>query len=187
MQILFFCLIPLGIIILIFSIKMVRKAFFGNIIFEIPYSEKYTEFVLPKDGHYSIWHKGQFFSKAPLDEYKPEITDLSNGEKVRLSSFLLRPNTNNGKTARMELFRFSAHAGKYTLELVEGSSISAVEKSIIRIIPARKVDYAEYFIQIRETQPVFLILTGIAMIIMAGLCIAGGLVLGILADKIFKS
>lgn len=187
MQILFFCLIPVGITALFFSIKILRKAFFGDIILEIPFSQKHSEFVIQEDGNYSIWHKGRYFRKAPLDEYKPEITDLSTGEKVRLYSFLLRPNTNNGKIARMELFRFSAHSGKYALVLAEGSSISAVEKNFIRIIPARKVDYDEYFIQVRKTQPVFLILSGIALILLAGLLIIGGFVLGILADQIFEN
>lgn len=187
MQILFFALIPAGIIILVFSIRLVKKTFYGNIILEIPYSQKSAEFILPDQGHYSIWHRGQFFRKAPLDEFKPEVINRSTGLKIDLSSFLLRPNQNNGKNARMELYRFSAPAGKYRLELTAGSSVSKVEQRIIGLIPARMVEYDKYFIQVRESQPVFIVLLGLVLIVLAGLTIIGGLVLGILADQIFKN
>jgi hypothetical protein len=178
-------MIPLGIVILILSIKILQKNFSGNIILEMPYSRKSAELIIPESGHYSIWHKGQFFKKAPLGEFRPEITNKSTGEKIRLSSLLLRPNTNNGKTARMALFRFSAPAGKYVLELAEGSSISGVENTLLRLLPVKMVDYDKYFIQIRETKPVFQILIGILLAAIAGLCIICGLVFGILANQIF--
>jgi hypothetical protein len=187
MQILFFGLIPVGIVCLVFSIRLVHKSFSGSIVLEIPYSQKSAEFVLNKPGYYSIWHKGQFFRKAPLDEYKPEITDKSTGLKTNLASLLFRPNTNNGVTARMELYRFSAPAGKYVLELKEGKSISSIENKLIKLVPARMVDYDKYYIQIRESQPLILLLGGIVFITLSGLCIIGGLVLGILADQIFKT
>lgn len=187
MQVLFFCLIPLGILILVFSIKLLQKNFSGNIILEIPYSQKSAELIIPNSGRYSIWHKGQFFRKAPLDEFRPEIISKSTGEKIKLSTFWLRPNTNNGKTARMELFRFSAPAGKYFLKLADGSSITVMEKTIIRLLPVKMVDYDKYFIQIRETRTVFLVLIGIVFAAMAGLCIICGLVFGILADQIFTN
>ena len=185
MQLLFFSLIPVGIISLIFSIKLVQKTFSGDLILEVPYSKKIADFVLPKPGTYSIWHKGQFLTKAPLDEFIPEITNISTGNKVKLRSILLRPNSANRRTARMQLFRFSAPAGKYILDLVEGSSISAVENSIIQSLPVKKVDYDKYFIQIRESQPLVLFLTGIVLISLSGCTIICGLVIGILANQIF--
>jgi hypothetical protein len=187
MQLLFFGLIPVGMIILIFSITMVKKTINGNIILEIPFRQKSAEFILPDPGNYSIWHKGQFFRKAPLEEYKPEIISQSTGQKIGLSSLLLRPNKNNGINARMELYRFYAPAGKYILELTGGSSISAVEKSIIRLVPAKEVDVNKYFIQVRESQSTFLVLTGIVLIVLGGLCVLGGLVIGILANQIFRN
>jgi hypothetical protein len=180
-------MIPAGILILILSIKILQKNFSGNIILEIPYSRKSTELIITESGYYSIWHKGQFFRKAPLDEFRPEITNKSTGEKIKLSSLLLRSNTNNGKTARMELFRFSAPAGKYVLELAAGSSINLAENALLRILPVKMVDYDKYFIQIRETIPVFYVLVGIVLAAIAGLCMIGGLVFGILADQIFAN
>lgn len=185
MQILLFCLIPIGITGLIFSIRLVQKSFSGNIVLEIPYSQKSSELILTKQGSYSIWHKGQFFTKAPLDEFRPEITDTSTGLKTKLTSMLFRPNANNGRTARMELFRFTAPAGRYLLELKEGKSISGIESRAINLIPARMVDYDKYYIQVRESQPLYLLAAGIALVVLFSLCIIGGLVFGILADQIF--
>ena len=181
LQFLFLSLIPVGIVVLIFSIDLVKKTYSGNVILEIPYNRKSATFILDNPGGYSIWHKGQFFRKAPLDEFRPEITDLSTGLKIKLSSKLFRPNANNGRNARMEIFRFSAPPGRYLLELKEGSSISGVENSLIGTIPAGMVDYDKYFIQVRETPPLLLSLAGIVMIVLGGLCITGGLVFGVLS------
>lgn len=186
MQILFFSLIPLGIIILLSSVKLLQKAFSGRIILEIPYSLKSAEFTLNEPGTYAVWHKGQYFRRAPLDEFKPVIIDKSTGLNLELSSFILRPNTNNGKTARMEIARFSASPGKYVLLLSEGSTVSGAEQSLIRFLKIKMVDYDKYFIQIRESRPVLSVLIGILLLTVAGLCIIGGLVIGILADQIFK-
>ena len=172
-----FGLIPLGIVILFFSIKLVKKTYSGNVVLEVPYTLKSAEFILDKPGNYSIWHKGQFFSFAPLDEFIPEITDLSTGLPIKLSSRLFRPNANNGRKARMEIFRFSAPPGLYTLELKEGSSISRAEQRLIGTIPAGMVDYDKYFIQVRESQPLLLTLSGIVGIVLGGFCIIGGLVI----------
>lgn len=180
-QLLLLGFIPVGIVILIFSIKLVKKTYSGNVILEIPYAQKSAEFTLDKPGNYSIWHRGQFFKKAPLDEFKPEITDLSTGLGIKLSSRLFRPNVNNGRNARMEIFRFSALPGKYRLELKDGSSISRAEQRVIDTIPAGMVDEDKYFIQVRESQQLLLSLSGIAGIVLGGLCITGGLVSGILS------
>lgn len=185
MKILFFLLIPAGILLLAFSIKLVRKTFSGNVILEIPFATKTAEFSLIRPGTYSIWHRGELFRKAPLDEFRPVIIDKSTSEEIKLSHLLFRPNTTGRKSARMEIFRFSAPAGKYILSLMEGSSISRAENSLIKKMPLEMVDYDKYFIQVRESQPFIITIGGIIMIVLSGFCIIGGLVLGILAEQIF--
>ena len=177
---LFLGLIPLGTALLIFSVRLVRKSWSGKVILEIPYTLKSAEFSLDKPGNYAIWHQGRFFTRAPLDEFRPEVTDLSTGDRLRLSSRLFRPHGNNGRNARMELFRFKALPGTYRLELKEGSSISGAENRLIGTIPAKRVEDESYFIQIRESQSRLLSLTGIIGMVLGGLCITGGLVSGIL-------
>jgi len=185
MQILFFSLIPAGIILLVFSVNLVKKTFSGNIILEIPYTKKSSEFLIKDAGVYAIWHKGTYFRKAPLGEFKPEIIFKSTGERIRLYSSLFRPNSNDGRTARMELFRFSAVPGEYILNLNEGSGISGFEKTLTDLIPAKNVDPDKYFLQVRVSQPRLSLLAGILLIVLSGLFIIGGLVTGILAKQIF--
>lgn len=183
----FFSLIPVGLLLLILSIRLISRSFSGSIILDLPYLKKSSEFVLKKEGTYAIWHKGQYFRRAPLDEFKPVIINRSTGENVALIPSLFRPNLNNKRTARMELFRFTAPPGRYVLELAEGSSITKAENTLLRIIPARMVDPENYFIQVRESQPRLLAFLGIILISLAGLCIIFGLVFGILADQIFTN
>jgi len=187
MQILFFCLIPAGAILLVFSIMSLKNTFSGNIILEIPFNQKSAELILSKSGYYSIWHRGTSFSKAPVDEFRPQITDRSTGSLIRLIPSLFRLNISGFKTARMELFRFQARAGRYTLDLVEGSIISGLERGIINLIPAPEVDNSRYFIQVRESQPRISVIIGVLLIVISGLCMIGGLVFGILAEQIFNS
>ncbi len=85
----------------------------------------------------------------------------------------------------MELYRFYAPGGKYIFKLAEGSSVTKAEKKLIDLIPAKKVDPDKYFIQVRESQSSLVLAAGIILITLSGLCIIGGLVLGILAKQIF--
>lgn len=185
-QLLFFSLIPVGVFVLIKAIKILRRTFNGEVIIDIPFSCKISDFEITKPGVYAIWHKGQVFRKAPLNIFKPRIRNEVNREEITLIPSLFRPNSNNGRTGRMELFRFTATIGKYRLELAEGSSVTLFEQAISSLFPLKKVDPGDYYIQIRESQAFFYVLIGISLISLAGLLIIGGLVSGILADQLIK-
>ncbi|MHC1777571.1 MAG: hypothetical protein AB9834_19390 [Lentimicrobium sp.] len=158
-----------------------KKTFNGEVILEIPFSRKISSFEIAKPGAYSIWHKGQVFRKAPLNRYKPVIRNEKTDEVIDLIPSFFRPNSNNGRTGRMELFRFSAPSGKFRLELTEGSSVTLFEQAISGLFPLKKVDVENYFIQVRKSQPFYYVLIGIPLISLAGFLIIGGLVFGILA------
>lgn len=185
-RILFFCLVPIGIYLLVLSIGLVRKGFQGKIIVEIPFATKRVNFSVPKHGSYSIWQKAPLFQKVPIDAFKPVITHQLSGEKVMLSASLTRASSNDGSVGRMELFTFLAPAGEYTIELTEGSSISTLESIVAKAIPAREAATDQYFIQVRETPPLYYSIVGIPLIVVSGLFMIGGFVLGILAHRIFK-
>jgi hypothetical protein len=178
-RILLFALIPLGVVLLILAIRLLKKSLAGNIISEVPYAQKVSFFRIKEPGVYSIWQKGQYFRKLPVDQFRPMVYN-ENGDIISLSPSLFRPNSNDGITFRMELFRFTAGAGMYRMELTEGSSISRVERFISRIFPARKADLSQYYIMIRESQPFYYIIIGILLLILSGFMMIGGLVSGIL-------
>ena len=179
-RILLFLLIPLGALLLVFSIRLIRKSFGGETLLELPFLRKTGNFRIEKAGTYAIWQKGQYLRKLPVDQFKPEITRLDTGQKISLTPSLFRPNANDGITFRMELFRFQAAPGLYSLTLTEGSSISAPERWLSRLFPVKKVDISQYFVLIRESQPFHWLIMGILLIVLCGFMMIGGLVGGIL-------
>lgn len=180
-RILLFCLIPIGIFILFHGIKFLRKSIYGRIILEFPYSSKTERFKIEKPGIYSIWQKGEMFKITPVNEFKPYIYCESTAEKINLRYSLLSPRVNDFSTGRMELFTFKAKEGLYRIELKVGSSIFGLQ----RMLSIKSGDTSKYFLQIRESQSQIFAFLGIPMCLIGGFGILGGLIVGILADKIF--
>ena len=185
-RILFFCLIPIGIFILVKAIQLFRKTFNGKLIIEIPYLQNGGKFSVTKAGNFAIWQKGQIFKRTPVDKFKLHIVEELTKEEIKLNFSILRPHTNNFSTGRMELYRFYAPIGNYQIEFREGSNVSKLESFVSRIIPVKSVDLAKYFIEIRESQSQLMTFLAIPMILLGMFGTIGGLVLGILADQIFK-
>jgi hypothetical protein len=177
---------PVGAFLLYKSIMLVRKSFSGKVLLELPFIQKSATFEITESGVYSIWQKGQYFRKLPVDKFKPVIYNESTRERIALFPSIFRLNSNDGKTARIELFRFSATPGKYSIDLAEGSSITKLESVLSSIFPAKKADVDKYYILVRESQPLYYIIIGIPLIAIAGILMIGGLVFGILADQIFR-
>lgn len=185
-RILFFCLIPIGIFILIKAIQLFKKTFNGKILLEIPYLQIGGQFSVTEAGNFSVWQKGQMFKRTPIDKFKLYIYEKSTNEQVKLNSSFLRPRTNNFSTGRMEFYRFYAPIGNYEIEFREGSNVSKLESLIGHIIPLQSADLSKYSIEIRESQPQIISLLAIPMLLVGMFGTIGGLVLGILADQIFK-
>jgi hypothetical protein len=186
LRIIIFCLIPIGAFLLYKSIGLVRKSFSGNVLLELPFVQKSATFEITESGVYSIWQKGQYFRKLPVDKFKPVIYNEATKERISLFPSIFRPNSNDGTTVKIELFRFSAAPGKYSIDLAEGSSITKLESLLSSVFPAKKADIDKYYILVRESQPFYYILIGIPLIAISGFLMIGGLVFGILADQIFQ-
>lgn len=60
-RIFFFCLMPIGVYILIKGIKLIRGSFNGKLISETPYSQKIANFSVEEKGIYAVWQKGPIF------------------------------------------------------------------------------------------------------------------------------
>lgn len=185
-RILFFCLIPIGIFILYRGIKILRCAFNGELLLELPYLKQVGEFTILKSGTYAVWQKGEAFKKTPLSKFGTHIYEKSNQQEIKLSHSLLSPHSNDFSNGRMEIYTFYATPGVYELKLTEGSSASGIQSVIAKLIPLPNADLSKYFIQIRESQSQWLTLLGIPIIILGGCGVIGGFALGILADQIFK-
>jgi hypothetical protein len=180
-RILFFCLVPVGVFILIKAIRMLKGVFNGELIVEIPFTQKEVSFEITRPGIYAIWQKGKLFRRTPVDKFQLKLHQVPSGENIPLPRSIFSPHLNGFETARMEMNRFSADRGSYCLNIVEGSSVSSFEKLAASLFPAKLVDYREYFIQVRESRPVYYMIAAIPLLILAGFCIFGGIVAGITA------
>lgn len=183
-RILFFCLVPIGIFILIKTIRMLKGIFSGELMAEIPFTQNECTFEVTRPGVYAVWQKGQLFRRTPVDKFQLKLTKVSSNENVSLPRSLFSPHLNGMKTGRMEMNRFYADSGSYRLNIVEGSNISTFEKLAVRLFPAKPVDYNQYFIQVRESRPVYYMIAAIPLFILSGFCIIGGFVAGFLAPNI---
>ncbi len=177
-RVLFFCLIPAGIYILVKTIRMLKCVFNGEVIAEIPFTQKEITFNIIRPGIYAIWQKGQLFRRTPVDKFQLKLTKLPSFEKVSLPKSFFSPYLNGMDTGRMEMNRFSAESGSYRLTVVEGSSVSIFEKIALSLFPAKPVDYSQYFIQVRESRPVYYIFAAIPLFTLSAFMIIGGLVAG---------
>jgi len=183
LRIVLFCLIPVGIFLLIKTIRMLKKTFNGKVMAEIPFTQKETTFNLPETGVYAIWQKGQLFRKTPVDKFEMQLSRESDGAGIALTTSLLRPNMNGFETGRMEMKRFYAESGNYKLILRESSENSSFEQVFSDLFPAKMVDYDKYFIQVRESGPAYQMFLAIPLFLLSGFLIIGGFVCGLLLPQ----
>lgn len=183
-RILFFCLVPIGIFILIKTIRMLKGVFSGELIAEIPFTQKECMLDIIRPGVYAIWQKGQLFRRTPVDKFQLKLTKVSSNENIALPKSFFSPYLNGMNTGRMEMNRFSADSGSYRLTIVEGTNISIFEKLAFSLFPAKPVDYSQYFIQVRESRPIYYMIASIPLFALSCFCIVVGLVRGLMAPDI---
>ncbi len=186
-RIAFFCLVPIGIFVLVKTIQLLKHVFSGDILVEIPFTQKETVFKITKPGVYAIWQKGQLFQRTPIDKFKLELTIEPSGEEVALPKSFFSPHLNSMDTARMEMNRFSADSNTYKLRITEGTSVTLFEKQFSKLFPTKNLDYAKYFIQVRESRPVYYIIAAIPLFTLSAFCMIGGLVAGFMTPNILTN
>ena len=163
---------------------MIKGVFNGEVIAEIPFTQKEITFNITRPGVYAIWQKGQLFRRTPVDKFQLKLNKIPSGEVVSLPKSFFSPYLNGMDTGRMEMNRFSAQSGSYQLTIVEGTSVSIFEKIALSLVPAKPVDYSQYFIQVRESRPVYYMLAAIPLFTLSAFFILGGLVAGFMAPSI---
>ncbi|MFD2145448.1 hypothetical protein [Mucilaginibacter antarcticus] len=52
------------------TIRLLKGVFNGEVLAEIPFTQKVTVFNITKPGIYAIWQKGQLFQRTPVDKFK---------------------------------------------------------------------------------------------------------------------
>ena len=84
-----FLLIPMGIALLIFSIRKMIRLAKAEPFFEMPCVEEEGSVHLPQ-GNYGIWLSGRRFKKTPIGNIGFQLRRAETGEKLYLSPSLMR-------------------------------------------------------------------------------------------------
>ena len=185
-RIFFFCLVPVGIFILVKAIRMLKHVFNGEVIAEKPFTDKQIHFEIKKAGVYAVWHRGRLFQRTAIDKFILKLFHEPSGELVSMGPSIFRPYLNSLDTARVETNRFYAEPGKYSIQIVEGSGVSFFERLFLKLFPDTPVDYSQYFIQVRESRPIYYMIGAIPLFALCGFCIIGGFVAGFMAPYILS-
>ena len=179
LRIIIFCLIPVGAFLLYKSIMLVRKSFSGKVLLELPFIQKSAIFEITESGVYSIWQKGQYFRKLPVDKFKPVIYNEETRERISLFPSIFRPNSNDGKTVKIELFRFSATPGKYSIDLARVQVLQNLKRFFLLSSRQKKQTLINIISWSGKASHFIISLFGIPLIAISGILMIGGLVFGI--------
>jgi hypothetical protein len=173
-RILLFCLVPLGIFLLVKGIQWIGKTLGGIVILDVPLEQTEATFTVPKEGNYAIWQKGRTLQKISYAMPVPNINNEQTGHPVKLNYPLARVTSNNGSTGRIRIYTFYAQAGHYRYELPNNTP---EQNSWRQKLEARtKNKTSGYFLEIKESKPTLWLVAGILLILVSAFCIIGGLV-----------
>ena len=172
-----FLLIPMGIALLIFSIRNIIRFAKAELFFEMPCLEEEGRVHLPQ-GKYGIWLSGKKFTKSPLGKIGFQLVEEETGNRVNLAPNLMRTTVSGFKMARMELYSFQVEEGNYILSINgEGSVRDRIEASIGDLLIKKPVDLSNFTVQIRKGNSIAMFFLAILGINLAAWMILGGIML----------
>ena len=173
-----FLLIPMGIALLIFSIRKMIRFAKAELFYEMPCLEEEGRVHLPQ-GNYGIWLSGKRFTKSPLGKIGFQLVEEETGNRVSLAPNLMRTTVSGFKMARMELYSFQVEEeGNYILSLNgEGSVRDRIEASIGNLLVKKPVDLSNFTVQIRKGNSIAIFFFAILGINLAAWMILGGIML----------
>ena len=172
-----FLLIPMGIALLIFSIRNIIRFAKAELFFEMPCLEEEGRVHLPQ-GKYGIWLSGKKFTKSPLGKIGFRLVEEETGNRVNLAPNLMRTSVSGFREARVELYSFYVEEGNYTLSLDGESSVrDRLEASIENLLFKQPVDLSNFTVQIRKGNSIAMFFLAILGINLAAWMILGGIML----------
>ena len=172
-----FLLIPMGIALLIFSIRNTIRFAKAELFFEMPCTEEEGNVHLPQ-GNYGIWLSGKKFTKSPLGKIGFRLVEEETGNRVNLAPNLMRTSVSRFREARVELYSFYVEEGNYTLSLDGESSVrDRLEVSIGNLLFKQPVDFSSFTVQIRKGKSLAMFFLSILGINLAVWMILGGIML----------
>ena len=178
MNYIFLLLIPLGLILLIISIKNIIRFANAQMLYEMSCVDREGVFRLDNRGQYSIWLSGKQLIKSPIGEFGIEIINQKTRKNIPLISNIFRTSVSASKIARVELYYFEAEAGTYIISMNDEVDIrDKISSFLVNTIIKSPVDYSLFSIQVREHFSTVILILYIWGIILSSFMIVGGIVL----------
>jgi hypothetical protein len=178
MNYIFLLLIPLGLILLIISIKNIIRFANAQMLYEMSCVDREGVFRLDSRGQYSIWLSGKQLIKSPIGEFGIEIINQKTRKNIPLISNIFRTSVSASKIARVELYYFEAEAGTYIISMNDEVDIrDKISSFLVNTIIKSPVDYSLFSIQVREHFSTVILILYIWGIILSSFMIVGGIVL----------
>ena len=174
-------MIPLGLLLLVLSIKHIVKVYTVTAIHDMPYRTDKGIFTIQTAGRYDIWLNGNRFKKSPLGMFGLQLINCETEKEVSLRTSYIPASVTKVIDARLELYTFHAKPGTYQIVFNDNPSpMAKIFGTISRFLISCKDDYSSYSIRIYPHQSMiysFLSIWGFIFGIMAVLWGIAGLVI----------
>lgn len=142
-------MIPLGLLLLVLSIKHIVKVYTVTAIHDMPYRTDKGIFTIQTAGRYGIWLNGNRFKKAPLGLFGLQLINCETEKEVPLRANLIPVSVTKVIDVRFELYTFYANPGTYQLLFNDKPSrIVKIFGTIRRYLISSDDDYSTYSIRV---------------------------------------
>lgn len=146
-------MIPIGLFLLVISLRYMVKIFTISDIHDMPYRTDKGIFTIQTDGRYDIWLNGNRFKKAPLGLFGLQLINCETEKEVPLRANLIPISVAKVIDARLELYTFYAKPGIYQIVFNDNpSSMAKIFGNISRFLMGGNDDYSSYSIRIYPHQ-----------------------------------
>ena len=139
---LLFLLVPVGIYLMVISIKKITAFAKAKMIYEMPVSSIDGSFTIEESGKYDIWLCGKKYSVSPIYNLDIKLKNNATGKSVILYPDFFRTTANSFKDARIKLYTFSVESGSYNISLTD--SVEERENIIRPLLALSKKEILDY-------------------------------------------
>ena len=142
-------MIPIGLFLLVISLRYMVKIFTISPIHDMPYRTDKGIFTIETAGRYGIWLNGNRFKKAPLGLFGLQLINCETEKEVPLRANLIPVSVTKVIDVRLELYTFYANPGTYQLLFNDKPSrIAKIFGTIRRYLISSDDDYSTYSIRV---------------------------------------
>lgn len=146
-------MIPIGLFLLVISLRYMVKIFTISDIHDMPYRTDKGIFTIQTAGRYDIWLNGNRFKKAPLGLFGLQLINCETEKEVPLRANIIPISVAKVIDVRLELYTFYAKPGIYQIVFNDNPSpMAKIFGNISRFLMGGNDDYSSYSIRIYPHQ-----------------------------------